>query len=649
MEKLGRRSFIQTAAASLFGYSLAVRAPQALAKGPVPNGISGVAGRPGWKRETANSDACMADTSISCDVMVAGGGLAGICAALSAARSGRKVVLLNDRSRLGGNASSEVRMHPLGVDAARLGQREGGIIEELKLENAARNPSLSWDVWDFMLYDKCVSEPNLTLLLDTSATGAEMDGKRIARALARSDAKMSKYSISADVFVDATGDARLAMECGAEIMSGRDGFDAFKEPHANYDTPGTRQGSSIMFVSKKHGRPVPFIPPSWAKKIGPENLSHRGISPDRLGYGYWWIELGGVYDAIRDADRLRFELLSIVMGVWDYIKNSGKYPDAADRTLEFIGMLPGRRDTFRVVGEHIMTQHDIQGQWKNFPDAVAVGGWSMDDHPKEGFYAPSRPPCRQDTSVPYYNIPFGSLIAKGIDNLLLAGRDISCSHVAFTSTRVMATCAAVGQAAGTAAAMCSERSATPREIRGEPSSMKELQQRLLRQDQTIIGIANEDPRDLARTAKASASESSEGSRPENVINGITLDAPRKNENRWVAPAASKPWIMLEWDAPQKISSARLLFDSWHAHLTQSSDDAKLKILHRGPEPRLVRDYRLTALLPGGGEKVLADVSNNFQKLAVHNFEPVEAKAVRLDIFATNGAQMARVKEIRLEA
>ena len=283
----------------------------------------------------------MKRVDLKCDLLVAGGGLAGISAALSAARKGKKVILVQDRSRLGGNSSSEVRMHPLGVNPERVGWREGGIIEELKLENAAHNPQLAWEMWDFILYDKCVSQPNLTLILDATLYKTETDGDKITAAWVRSDTTLQGYRIEAEIFVDATGDCRLGMEAGAEIMTGREGVDAYGESLADFDEIGTRQGSTLMITSRLHDKPMPFVPPSWAKKITPEQMKFRSIKGDGLSYGYWWIELGGVYDAIRDNEMLRFELLSIVMGVWDYIKNSGKYEGVENRALETIGMLPG--------------------------------------------------------------------------------------------------------------------------------------------------------------------------------------------------------------------------------------------------------------------------------------------------------------------
>ena len=650
MKKINRRGFIASTA-SMAGYSLIITAPtkakamkptdersEKLAKLSAPESIP-----------YAQDEKLMKKVQLDCDVLVAGGGLAGICSAIASARHGKKVVLVQDRSRLGGNSSSEIRMHPLGVPSARTGWREGGIIEELKLANASNNPQLSWEMWDLLLYDKCVSEKNLTLLLDTSVCKVDMQGDKIKRAYARSETTRHIYEINAKMFVDATGDCRLAMEAGAEVMSGRDGSKKFGESFADYDPIGTRQGSTIMFTSKLHDKPMPFTPPSWAKKITPEQMKFRSVKGDGLAYGYWWIELGGDGDAIRDNEMLRFELLSIVMGVWDYIKNSGKYPDAENRAIETISMLPGRRDTFRIVGERIMTQHDIQGKWKDFDDAVAVGGWSMDDHPYKGFYASDRRPCRQFGKVPCYNISFGSLFSKDVKNLFMAGRNISCSHVAFTSTRVMSTCAVEGQAVGTAVSLCIDSNMTPSQLRADKNKIRQLQQMLLRDDQTILGVKNEDCNDLARSAKVLASESIDGSEPKNILSGIAYDKIGGVENRWVGLASSKPSITLSWDSPKKISSVQLTFFSGSNEIAQTQSAYILKNMHRGAQKDIVRDFNLIAILEDGSERELCNVRQNAQRLVRLSFDAISVKALRAEFLATNGSPKVVVNEIRAYA
>jgi len=226
-----------------------------------------------------------------------------------------------------------------------------------------------------------------------------------------------------------------------------------------------------------------------------------------------------------------------VLGVWDHIKNSGRFPEAANWALETVGMIPGKRESRRVMGDHILCQADLEGAWKGFPDAVAIGGWPFDDHPSEGFDAPEKQPFIPTKIAEPYNIPLGALYSRNIANLMMAGRNISCTHVAFCSTRVMATCAVVGQAVGTAAAMCARRGGTPRELRADAAAVRELQQTLLRNDQTIRNAVNEDPADLARRARAAASASTAATRPENVLTGVTRDLPRQWAHRWAAPVA----------------------------------------------------------------------------------------------------------------
>ena len=556
---------------------------------------------------------------------------------------------MQDRSRLGGNSSSEIRMHPLGVNPGVTGWREGGIIEELKLENAAHNPQLAWEMWDFILYDKCVTEPNLTLMLDSTLYRVETSGRNIEAVWVRSDTTRNIYRIKAKIYVDSTGDSRLAMEAGAEVMSGREGSKAFGESLADFDEIGTRQGSTLMISMRKHDKPMPFTPPPWAKKMTPELMKFRGISGDGLYYGYWWVELGGIYDAIRDNEMLRFELLSIVMGVWDYIKNSGKYSDVENIALETIGMVPGRRDTYRVVGGQILTQQDIEGKWKTFDDAIAVGGWTLDDHPAKGFYASDRHPCRQTWKTNFYNIPYGTTYSKDFDNLMMAGRNISASHLAFSCLRVMKSCAVAGQAAGTAAAIAADKNIQPPDILKSPGMISLLQQTLLRDAQPILNLSNSDSADLARSATASASVCSNSTSAKNVLSGVFIDKPGSNENKWQAPIADKPWIKIEWKDARKISNVILNLDTGSRFLTISLETKFAQTILRAPQPETLCDYNIVGILPDGSEKTLVEMRRNHLKLVSHKFEPVELKALRVDCLATCGSDMASIFEIRAYA
>ena len=647
-----RRDFLKAAAAG--GYSLVVFADEGAASPPGPAGGS-VSASPTPPASAASDfpipEAHMRRVELECDLFVAGGGLSGVCAALAAARHGAKVVLVQDRSRLGGNSSSEVRMHVVGADShgGRAGWREGGIIEELRLDDAVGNPQRCFELWDLLLYDKVTSEPNITLLLDTTLYAAEVKGGRIERVAARCDKTEHLYSITARTFADCTGDGRLALESGAGFRWGHEAREEFDEL-LGWDEPSLETlGSSILFTSTKHEKPMPFQAPSWARKITKKQLLHRGIGS--WEYGYWWIEWGGMIDTIADGEQIRHELLAIVLGVWDYIKNSGDHPSSENWALDWIGMVPGKRESRRIEGAHILTQQDLVELSGRFEDAVAIGGWGLDEHPPGGFDATEEKPFDSTPLPDVYNIPLRSLYSRDVANLMMAGRNASCSHVAFTSTRVMATCAVMGQALGTAAALCAELYCTPAELYADEGLRNWLQQRLLRDDQTIKHLKNEDPLDLARQATVIASATHENALPEHLINGFVRDRPGRWDNRWAAPMTGDgPWVVLAWEEPQRLSQVQITFDSgFHRELTLSASDGVTRRVIRGPQPETVRDYEIEVRDARGRTERVAEVRGNHQRLRRHRFEAVEVTAVRVHVTATNGSEQARVFEVRCYA
>ena len=653
---VSRRDFLSGLGAGMAGYSVLIDArelfPEAQAaeltadeirsafETIAPSGAERFAGEPNMRL-----------VDLSCDLLVAGGGPAGVCAALSAARNGAKVILVQDRSRLGGNSSSEVKMHIVGANnhGGRPGWREGGVIEELRLEDAVNNPHRSWELWDLLLYDKCVSEPNLTLLLDTVVYAADVKDGLIQRVLARCDKTEHIYRITSKLYADCTGDSRLALEAGANMRWGAEARSEFGESLAPEQPTRETLGSSLLFTGKDFGRPVAYTPPKWARKIEKKHLRFRPVGS--WEYGYWWIEWGGKLDTIRDNERIRFELLSIVTGVWDYIKNSGEVKGAENWVMDWTGMVPGKRESRRIEGEHFLTQLDLMGFNGDFDDAVAIGGWSLDDHPPGGFDAFEIRPCVQISLREVYNIPLRSLCSRDIKNLMMAGRNASCSHVAFTSTRVMATCAVMGQGLGTAAALCLRHEELPGEFARQPERLQELTQLLLRDDQTIKGRKNEDPQDFARQAAVTASNVYKDGHPEHVIDGFVRDMEGELQHRWAAPLDNDgAWLDLAWAEPQTLQEVQLTFDTgFHRELTLSSSDGATKHMIRAAQPETVKDYDLIATLSDGSQRTLAEVRGNYQRLRRHRFEVVEIRSLRLVVRATNGAEQARVYEVRCYA
>jgi len=447
----------------------------------------------------------------SADVVVIGGGLAGVSAAVAAARLGSRVSLITNRPVLGGNSSSEVRVWVVGATAHghQRFARETGIMGELFLENQYRNPEGNPFYWDQTILDLVRAEPNLRLHLNTDVrivtmqeTEAAIDTPpRIASVTGWTMGSEIETEFTAPVFIDCTGDGLVGHLAGAQSRIGREGRAEHDEPWAPELPDDELLGSSIFFYTKDAGRPERFIAPDIARDIRDTPiLTNRIIRTGDNGCNYWWIEWGGELDTVSENEQIRDELWSVVFGIWDYIKNSGRF-DADDLTLEWVGSIPGKREYRRLLGDHTLTQSDLLDQ-VDFDDAVAFGGWSIDLHPVEGVYAESAG-AQQRFSNGTYGIPFRSLYSRDVDNLLFAGRNISASHVAFGSTRVMATCATQGQAVGTAAAIAAREGLTPRRLATDGLPL--LQRTLIREDAPVIGITAEDPDDLATAATISAS------------------------------------------------------------------------------------------------------------------------------------------------
>ncbi len=584
---------------------------------------------------------------VKADFLVAGGGMAGICAAIAAARNGSKVVLVQNRSRLGGNASSEIRMHVSGASALKQVWRETGILEELMLEDAVRNPQRSYEIWDFILYDKVTSEQNITLLLDTAVMGVHRSGSNIDYVTALCSPTEEIFEIHAKYFADCTGDATLAALAGASYMLGREPKSKWSESLGVETADKHTMGNSILFQAQKHGKPMPFSPPSWARKYSAKDFLHRGI--ESLEYGYWWLELGGLEDSVKDGQKNRRDLLATLFGVWDYIKNSGDYPDATNWALSWVGMIPGKRESRRIVGDYIMTQDDIQTA-KQFEDRVAYGGWPLDDHPPGGMNTTDNVPL---VSIPLknpYSIPLRSLYAKDIPNLVMAGRNVSVSHVALSSTRVMATCATMGQAVGTAVSYCVRYKLTPKGLVADRNHLKVCQQLMLLQDQSMLNVRNEDSKDLARASKVNASLATKEGPPHFVIDGINRQINDGQSHQWQAlMSGPPPYIELEWDRKIRISNIILVFDTGlHRFLRISPQDVVYQNQVRGPQPETICDYEISAYT-GNKWTTIVQTENNYQRRVEHIVQSVFTDRLRLTINKTNGDPLARLFEIRCYA
>lgn len=592
-------------------------------------------------------DEVYARRKIETDILIAGGGLSGVCAALAAARNGAKVVLLQDRSRLGGNASSEIRMHIVGASQLKQVWRETGILEELMLTESVTNPQACYEMLDYVLYDKVFSEKNITLLLDTVMYEVFTDGDRISRINAFCSPTEELYEITAKKFADCTGDGTLAALAGAEFMRGREAKSTYNESLGLEKADDITMGNSLMFEAQEHDKPMPFIAPSWARKYTFKDFQHRRIGS--YEYGYWWIELGGMEDIVNDGQKIRDDLMAVVFGIWDYIKNSGDHPKSANWALSWFGMIPGKRESRRITGDYVMTQRDVQAPTL-LEDRVAYGGWPLDDHLPEGMDDTSQKPFRSIPLKGPYSIPMRSLYSKTFKNLYMAGRNISTSHVALSSTRVMATCAVVGQAIGTAMAYNIKEKLTPRALCSDKTHLTKFQQILLRQDQAMVGVINNDEQDLARSAQVKAShETADGSAAQ-VIDGVNRDIQDGATHQWRAEMTEgEPWIELSWKKQQQIGTVECTFDTGlNRFLRLSGQRYVQKNQIRGYQPETVSDFKIE--LKNKGKVVYEEYfENNYLRKFVHTFPQMQADTVRITVTKTHDDKLARIFEIRCYA
>ncbi len=578
------------------------------------------------------------------DVVVVGGGLSGLCAALACARGGAHTALIHNRPVLGGNASSEIRMHICGADnhGHRPNARETGILEEILLENRKLNPQYSYSVFDTILWEKATFQEHLDLYLNTQMTDLLKKEDQIEAIIAMQLTTEKQFQINGTLFVDATGDGTLAHYAGASYRVGRESRDTYNEPHAPEKEDHITMGNTLLFKTIDMGYPVPFVKPSWANTYTEEDL--QGREHGASGFNYWWIELGGEdLDVIANGEKLRDELLKAVYGVWDHIKNGGDH-GADCYVLDWIGFLPGKRESRRILGDYVLNEKDL-AQTRAFEDVVAYGGWPMDMHAAGGLRTRMEP--TEFIHVPnVYGIPYRSLYSKDIANLMIAGRAISASHMAFGSTRVMGTCAVVGQAVGTAAALSIQNACLPRALQ---ANISKLQHQLLRDDAYIPGIANHNPNDLAKKATLTASSQLQGFECTYLNNGISR-AVHEVSNCWVsAPLSSGPqWVNLHFDTAILAKDIEIKFDSnLSKQLMLSMFNNGLEGQEKGIPKELVKDYSI--LLYHEGNLVhQIDVCDNYLRFKKHALEDtLQINHLRILVHATNGDESARIFEVSI--
>lgn len=525
---------------------------------------------------------------------VIGGGIADMCAAIAAARHGVRTLIMQDRPVFGGNASSEIRMWICGAPKCL----ETGIVEELRLENLYRNTYPNYSVWDSILYEKVRFQKNLTSLLNCSCLDTVTENGKILSVTGWQGTAQVCHKVTADYFADCSGDSILAHLSGADYRIGREARSEFGETLAPTASDRKTMGMSCLLQARETDSPKKFIPPPWADKY-PDDSSFppREHCLDKL-QNFWWLEFGGNQDSIRDTEEVRDDLLKAAFGLWDHIKNHGDH-GADNWILDWVGFLPGKRESRRCLGDYLLKEPDVLNH-VHFDDTVAYGGWPIDDHHPDGFRHFGTPNTNIIPEQPY-EIPARCLYSRNIENLLFAGRNISTTHVALSSTRVMATCGTLGEAVGVIVFQAVRHGGlTPREVCRE--HIGDIQQTLLQDDCWLPGRKRRIP-ELSLRAKLSA----DCGDPEVLRSGIDR-AFNGQSNRWDCRTGS--FAEYDFGSPAEIRKIRLIFDSDlnRPHLNMVSNYWKDSEVFNPPKT-LVKSFHLE-----GDGKVIYSCAENHQRL-----------------------------------
>jgi len=409
------------------------------------------------------------------DLVVVGGGIAGTCTAVSAARLGLQVALIQNRPVLGGNNSSEVRVHLNGKINLPPYPALGNVVKELDSgKHGNAQPALNYD--DQKKLRVVQAEKNIRLFLNTHAYKVEKKGNRITAIFAKNIITGKELRFSAPLFADCTGDGTIGFLAGADYRMGREGRDETGESLAPEKTDRMTMGASVQWYSEQHMAPSTFPDCPWALQFN-EQSCHQ------LSRGDWDWETGLNRDQTTEFEYIRDYGFRAVYGNWAFLKNkTHRKAWYAHRKLEWVAYIAGKRESRRLLGDVILQQQDIQ-QKKEFPDAFVTTTWTIDLHypdPKNTKYFPGEEfrSIAKFTRIDPYPIPFRCFYSRSIGNLMMAGRCISVTHVALGTVRVMRTCGMMGEVVGMAASLCKKHDTDPRGVyQKHLDELKELAKR----------------------------------------------------------------------------------------------------------------------------------------------------------------------------
>lgn len=410
-----------------------------------------------WRRQQLG----LTDTpaaSAKYDFVVVGGGISGMCAAVAAARQGLKVALVNDRPVLGGNNSAEIRVHLGGTievgpyPALGRMQREFGHSKKGNAQPAENYEDGKKQSW-------IESEPNVTLYASNRAVAVRKDGGKIAAVIIRNIETSEEILLEAPLFADCTGDGTVGYLAGADYRYGREGKAEFGESLAPDEPDNFVLGASVQWYSKETGKKCKF-------PVFDYGLNFSDASVQKVTMGEWTWETGMLHDMTTEFEYIRDYGMMVIYSNWSYLKNQlGMYPD---RELDWVAYVSGKRESRRLMGDYIYKQDDIEKAVFH-EDASFATTWSIDLHFPDPEITPYFPGEEFKTRTVHNRIypaavPYRCLYSRNVDNLFMAGRDISVTHVALGTTRVMRTCGMSGEVVGLAAGVCKARNASPRDV-----------------------------------------------------------------------------------------------------------------------------------------------------------------------------------------
>ncbi|MCX5646994.1 MAG: FAD-dependent oxidoreductase [Phycisphaerae bacterium] len=413
-----------------------------------------------WRREVSGLPQAPQEAG-RFDLVVVGGGMAGTCTAISAARLGLQVALVQDRPVLGGNNSSEVRVHLNGQINLPPYPRLGDVVRELDPDNRGNaQPAAFYN--DDKKLELVRAESNIHLFLNIHAYKVEKEGSRIVAVIGRDIRTSKDLRFAAPLFADCTGDGTIGFLAGADYRMGRESWSETGETLAPKEPDKMTMGASVQWYSIETPEPSSFPECPWA-------LEFTEQSCERTTRGDWNWETGLNKDQIADFESIRDHGLRAVYGNWAFLKNHGKDKTKyANRALSWVAYVAGKRESRRLVGDVILSQQDVQQQ-REYPDAFVTTTWSLDLHypdPANSKYFPGeefKTICKTPAIKPYA-IPYRCFYSRNVENLFMAGRDVSVTHVALGTVRVMRTCGMMGEVVGMAASICKSRSTTPRGV-----------------------------------------------------------------------------------------------------------------------------------------------------------------------------------------